>query len=75
MELPNFPFENFQLLEYYFLSNFQYASKFSHTFNNFLLNFVDMKIEICRTIILPVVLYGCVTWSIALREERGPRVL
>jgi hypothetical protein len=24
-----------------------------------------------RTVILPVVLYGCATWSVALREERG----
>jgi hypothetical protein len=27
-----------------------------------------------RTIILPVVLYGCETWSLTLREERGLRV-
>ena len=26
---------------------------------------------ICRTIILPVVFYGCETWSLTLREERG----
>jgi hypothetical protein len=26
-----------------------------------------------RTIILPVVLYGCETWSLTLREERGLR--
>jgi hypothetical protein len=25
--------------------------------------------EICKTIILPVVLYGCETWSLTLREE------
>jgi hypothetical protein len=34
----------------------------------------NFKIEICRTIILPVVLYGCETWSLALREERRLRV-
>jgi len=28
-----------------------------------------------RTIILPVVLYGCETWSLALREECRLRVL
>jgi len=28
-----------------------------------------------RTIILPVVLYGCETWSLTLREERRLRVL
>ena len=27
-------------------------------------------IKIYRTIILPVVLYGCETWSLTLREER-----
>jgi hypothetical protein len=27
-----------------------------------------------RTIILPVVLYGCETWSLILREERRLRV-
>ena len=30
--------------------------------------------KIYRTIILPVVLYGCVTWSLTLREERRLRV-
>jgi hypothetical protein len=27
-----------------------------------------------KTIILPVVLYGCETWSLTLRGERGLRV-
>ena len=27
-----------------------------------------------RTVILPVVLYGCETWSLTLREERKLRV-
>ena len=31
-------------------------------------------IKIYRTIILPVVLYGCETWSLTLREERKLRV-
>jgi len=30
--------------------------------------------DIYRTIIFPVVLYGCRTWSLALREERKLRV-
>jgi hypothetical protein len=34
----------------------------------------NLKIKICRTIILPVVLYGCETWSLTLREERKLRV-
>ena len=28
-----------------------------------------IRMKIYRTIILPVVLYGCGTWSLALREE------
>jgi hypothetical protein len=34
----------------------------------------NLKIKIYRTIILPVVLYGCENWSRALREERRLRV-
>jgi len=34
----------------------------------------NLKIKIYRTIILPVVLYGCETWSVTLREERRLRV-
>jgi len=30
----------------------------------------NVNIKIYRTIILPVVLYGCETWSLTLREER-----
>ena len=33
-----------------------------------------LKIKIYRTIILPVVLYGCETWSLTLKEERRLRV-
>ena len=32
------------------------------------------NIKIYRTIILPVVLYGCESWSLTLREERKLRV-
>jgi len=32
-----------------------------------------IKIKIYRTIILPVVLYGCETWSLTLREVRRLR--
>jgi hypothetical protein len=34
----------------------------------------NLKIKIYRTIILPVILHGCETWSLTLREERGLRV-
>jgi hypothetical protein len=32
-----------------------------------------MKVSIYRTIILPVVLYGCETWSLTVREEHKLR--
>ena len=35
----------------------------------------NLKIKIYRTIILPVVLYGCETWSLTLMEERRLRIL
>ena len=34
----------------------------------------NLKIKIYKTIILPVVLYGCETWSLTLREESRLRV-
>jgi len=34
----------------------------------------NLKIKIYRTIILPVVLYGCETWSLTMREECRLRV-
>jgi hypothetical protein len=33
----------------------------------------NLKIKIYRIIILPVVLYGCETWSLTLKEERRLR--
>jgi hypothetical protein len=34
----------------------------------------NIKVKKCKTIILPVILYGCETWSLILREEHRPRV-
>jgi len=34
----------------------------------------NLKIKLYRTVILSVVLYGCETWSLTLREERKLRV-
>jgi hypothetical protein len=34
----------------------------------------NLKIRIYKTIILPVVLYGCEIWSLTLREEHRLRV-
>src|SRR5215469_3285546 len=38
------------------------------------IHFLCMVSPIYRTIILPVVLYGCETWSLTLREEHSLRV-
>jgi hypothetical protein len=35
---------------------------------------VSVKIKIYKTIILPVILYGCETWSLTLREGHRLRV-
>jgi hypothetical protein len=35
----------------------------------------NVKVKIYKTIFLPVVLYGCETWSLMLREEHRLRVL
>ena len=34
----------------------------------------NLKIKVYRTIILPVVLYGCETWLLTMREEHRLRV-
>jgi hypothetical protein len=39
-----------------------------------LASYKNLKIKIYETVILPVVLYGCETWSLTLREEHRLRV-
>jgi hypothetical protein len=39
-----------------------------------LLPYRNVKVKIYKTIILPVVLHGCETWSLTLREEHRLRV-
>jgi hypothetical protein len=34
----------------------------------------NTKIRVYRTVVLPVVLHGCETWSVTLREEQRLRV-
>jgi hypothetical protein len=41
------------------------------TIHSSLLLSKNVKIRICKAIILPVVLYNCETWSLILREEHG----
>jgi hypothetical protein len=48
-----------------------------HSVQNLLsssLLFKNVKIKIYKTLILPVLLYGCETWSLTLREECRLRV-
>ena len=53
--------KHFFYFYYILISNYSYLSK-------------NLKIKIYKTIILPVVLYGCETWSLTLREESRLRV-
>ena len=48
----------------------------SHIFNSFFLTFSISLILFSKgpSIILPVVLYGCETWSLTLQEERKLKV-
>jgi hypothetical protein len=34
----------------------------------------NVKVKIYKTLILPVVLYGCETWSLTLREKQRSRL-
>jgi hypothetical protein len=48
-----------------------------HSVHNLLsstLLFKNIKIKIYRTVIVSVILYGCKTWSLTMREEHRPRV-
>jgi hypothetical protein len=48
-----------------------------HSFPNLLSSHLlseNVRIRIYKTIILPVVLYGCETWSLTLKEEHRLRV-
>ena len=35
----------------------------------------NVKVKIYKTVILPVILYGCETWTLTLREEKRLQVL
>ena len=58
--------ESYQIFE--FKSIIYYVSNFSRLFSK------NLKIKIYKTITLPVVLYGCETWFLTLREESRLRV-
>ena len=71
---------NFNKLKFYseeFKSRLKSGNACYHSVQNLLssrLLSINTKIKIYRTIILPVVLYGCETWSLTLREEHRLRV-
>jgi hypothetical protein len=53
------------------------GNAFYHAVQNLLSSYLlsrNVKTKIYKTIILPVVLYGCETWSLTLREEHRLRV-
>ena len=50
-----------------------YCSRVNYLFS-ILLSKKNIKIKIYSTIILPVILNGCETWSLTLREERRLKV-
>ena len=58
-------------------SRLRSGNAFYHSVQNLLssrLLLKNLKIKIYRTIILPLVLYGCEAWSLTLRKERKQRV-
>jgi hypothetical protein len=66
------------LLSFNFMSfNMSSGNACYHSVQNLLSSTLlskNIKINICGSIILPVVLYGCEIWSLTLREGRRLRV-
>ena len=63
-------------MNFMFWSRLRPGNDCYHTVQNLLSSRLlskNLKIKIHRTIILSVVLYGCETWSLTLREERKLR--
>jgi hypothetical protein len=54
------------------LNSVMVATIWSRTFFLLVCCRKNLKIRIYKTIILPVVLYGCETWSLTLREGHRP---
>ena len=58
-------------------SRLKLGNAFYHSVQNLLSSSLlhkNLKIVIYRTTILPIVLYGCESWSLMLREERRLRL-
>ena len=58
----------------YLSFSFRFVSFLSVLSHVFISQHSYLKLYYHRTVILPVVLYGCETWSLTLREERKLRV-
>jgi hypothetical protein len=57
-----------------FWTHLKYLLSFSPKYFVFPSHIKNLKTKIYKTVILPVVLYGCKTWSLTLREEHRLRV-
>jgi len=58
-------------------SRLQSGNACSHSVHNLMFSSLlskTIKIKICRNIMVPLVFYGCETWSLTLREELRLRV-
>jgi hypothetical protein len=88
MKIANRSFENVALFKYFrtvknqnliqeeIKRRLNSGNAYYHSVQN-LLTFLlskNVKIRMYKTIILPVVLYGCEKWSLTLREEHRLRV-
>jgi len=70
-------FNNQNTIQEEIKSIFNSGNACHHSVQNFLSSRLlsnNIRINIYRTIILPVVLYGCETWSLTLREKRRLRM-
>jgi hypothetical protein len=63
---------NQNLIQEEIKSRLNYGNACYHLLSSCLVS-KNVKIRICKTIIFPVVLYGCETWSLTLRQEHGLR--
>ena len=56
-----------ELVNYYYYYYYYYSVSYSLLYSRLLSK--NLKTKIYKTIILPVVLYGCEAWSLTLRED------
>jgi hypothetical protein len=69
--------ENQNLIQVQIKRRLNLGNAYYHSLQNLLSSCLlskNLKIRIQKTIILPVVLYGCETWSLTLRQEHRVRM-